>query len=428
MTCSALSDRVRLDFLSRISWIASTGKCTLSPSPSATVAAGLCSLALLPAAPVVAQLPRDVQRVETCEVPADPEPLARRFAPTLIFGPQESDFPTIPFFTAFDGKPNFESDSSSGSGIDFDNPDELVPGQTSAPVNGQVSWDRLHAEAHRRDDDGRLGDGVPPAVFYRMRTLEDKERQALWRFLRKDTQAWRRFEMDAVLDQDLEYACFLSLEYYYYYLNDRGLVGHKQDIEFSFLFLPRDPELASRFRVLVAAAHGSRTPNNVLVLFETEDPDEPRHITVELGGHASAPSRDRADGFRIGRDVNWHAAQAWGTRDVLATTGTAFMGPYRTGMTYPRDIELAMKLFGRRNVHASPLDSIAFSTGRWTFARLYDSSMAPNTDCFTMCRTPTAFAASAAFSSSCVWFSAFGPRRNSLSHPLNASRSISGRS
>ncbi len=84
-----------------------------------------------------------------------------------------------------------------------------------------------------------------------------------------------------------------------------------------------------------------------LVLSQNDDSDEPRHITVELGGHASAPSRDREDGFRIGRDVNWHTTQAWGTRDVLATTGTAFMGPYRTGMTYRRNVELGLNVVYR---------------------------------------------------------------------------------
>lgn len=306
----------------------------MSPSP----AASLCLLALFFAASLEAQLPSNVQRGAQCEIPTDPDAMARYFAPTLIFAPNERDFPTIPFFTAFDGKQNFESDN----GIDFDDLEELIPGSASAAVTGQVSWDRLYAEAHRDDDGGRLGNGVPPAVFYRTRELEEKERHELWRFLRKDSQAWRRFNMDALLELGLEDASLLSVEYYYYYLDDNGLAGHKQDIEFTFLFVPLDPDLACRFRVLVGAGHDARTPNNVLVLFDTDDQDEPHHITVELGGHASAPSSDQADGFRVGRDVNWHATQAWGTRDLLATTGTAFMGPYRTGMTFPRNIALGI--------------------------------------------------------------------------------------
>ena len=309
----------------------------MSPSSAAAVAATFCLLAPFRGASVEAQGPGGRQ-VQTCEIPADPDAIARHFAPTLIFAPNERDFPTIPFFTAFDGKQNF----GSGGGIDFDDLEELIPGQASAEVNGQVSWDRLYAEAHSADDDGRLGGAVPPAVFYRIRELEEKERHELWRFLRKDSQAWRRFNMNALLEQGMGDASLLSVEYYYYYLDDRGLAGHKQDIEFSFLFVPRDPELACRFRVMVGAGHDARTPNNVLVLFETNDQDEPRHITVELGGHASAPSSDQADGFRVGRDVNWHATQAWGTRDLLATTGTAFMGPYRTGMTFPRNIGLGV--------------------------------------------------------------------------------------
>jgi len=48
------------------------------------------------------------------------------------------------------------------------------------------------------------------------------------------------------------------------------------------------------------------------------------------------------------------------------------------------------------------------------------------TDCLTMYRTPAAFAASTAFSSSSVWFSAFGPRRNSVSQASNAARRVCG--
>ncbi len=170
----------------------------MSPSP----AASLCLLAPFFAASVDAQLPSNVQRGAPCEIPADPDAIARYFAPTLIFAPNERDFPTIPFFTAFDGKQNFESDNGSDDGIDFDDLEELIPGPASSAVNGQVSWDRLYAEAHRDDDGGRLGNGVPPAVFYRTRELEEKERHELWRFLRKDSQAWRRFNMDALLELD----------------------------------------------------------------------------------------------------------------------------------------------------------------------------------------------------------------------------------
>ncbi len=325
---------------------------TLPRNPSRSVPAGprLLLRTPLPLLLVGSVWASPAESQQPCLIPADDVALARHFAPTLVFSPGERHFPTVPFFTAFDGMSN-DDGGFGGPGIDFDNPSELLPGLDPDLTNGSVSWDALDSLAHAwdtaqvftteaRDSTGvrRMGRAAIPAVFYRIRKLTDNQREEVWRFLRKDSQAWRRHDMDEVFDrvgsQEL-----ISLEYYQYYLDDEGISGHPQDIEFSFLFLPAEPVLRCEFRMLVGAGHDARTANNVLVLRRDDPPGNPHHITVELGGHASAPSRDRGDGFRQGWDANWHAAEAWGTRDIIAFTGTSFTGPYRAGMTLARTTE-----------------------------------------------------------------------------------------
>ena len=271
--------------------------------------------------------------------------LAQQYAPELLFGPGELDFPVMPFFTAFDGRDNDPGGEGEGQ-VDFEDLEEIAPlvfeparpgASPSSRVESLASWDALY-EARTKVV---RGGGTPEsAVFYRVRPLSSSETRELWRFLRKDPQAWHRNQMDSLWPPALRReTSFRVVEYYLYYLNDSGLEGHPEDIEFVFVFVPSG-ELRCKFRVTVGAGHVHRTPNNVLVEFDEEDP---LSIFVELGGHASAPDRRPpgrgvGDGrFEVGYDVNWHAADVWGTRDVLATTGIGFSGPYKPEYTLSRE-------------------------------------------------------------------------------------------
>jgi hypothetical protein len=140
------------------------------------------------------------------------------------------------------------------------------------------------------------------------------------------------------------------IQYFVYYLQDWGLMGHSEDIEYAFVFIPEEAEAAKSFRVIVGAGHDPPAPNNVLVLTDREA-FTPRHnhpnILVELGGHSSAPDMPPFGQFSAGLDVNWHIDDLWGTRDEQATAGRSFSGRYEGTMTYPRDAEDAVTLFPR---------------------------------------------------------------------------------
>lgn len=277
--------------------------------------------------------------------------LARAFAPILGFAAGERYFPTIPFFTAFDGANNRGDDR-----LDLRDPDEITP---LAPLEGFPSWSILDSVYQRKhdlahDDHGRREFGLNRVVvFYRLCTLEPHENQNLIRYLKSDEQAWERFFKD---DTPLETILgdrpeFDVIQYFLYYVRDVGLQGHPQDIELVSVFLPRERDKHSKFRIVVGSGHSTRTPNNVLVLssqhlgvasiakaFErdTSHPDN-IHVLVELGGHSSSPDLPPYGQYTPGIDVNWHVYDVWGTRDIQAVAGTGYLGSYRPAMTFERD-------------------------------------------------------------------------------------------
>lgn len=289
---------------------------------------------------------------EACRPPrrADPDSLIRMNAPVLRFADLEEHFPTAPFFSALDGLDN------DGDGrFDFRDPDEVSP-RPSPVADGppRASWERLDAFYHAGPlpfTDQGSGITYPPAptVLHRTRILSDGDERRLWRFLRSDLEAWRRTGIQPMWESWRRSCRELRvLEYYLYYVDDQGLEGHEEDIEFVFVFLPADADPhRPTFRITVGAGHVQRTPNNVLVVVDDRNPANhrsaqedlysPQHVLVELGGHASAPDRSLRGSFQAGLDANWHGPEVWGTRDVLALTGTGFFGAYEPQMTLARE-------------------------------------------------------------------------------------------
>ena len=301
----------------------------------------VATMAVLIAFQMGALAPLQAQALGSCEMDMSNRGLAEQFAPELWFGPGERNFPVMPFYTAFDGE-----DNNNSNGIDFDDLSEIA-----AMNNSLASWDALY---EKRDSTPGLG-SAEAAVFYRVRTLTESETDEMWRFLLKDPQAWHRNDMANRWPRDLrESTPFTVIEYYFYYLNDAGLEGHHEDIEFVFVFVPTVQALACRFRMVVGAGHAPRTSNNVLVSFDgNAEPQVRPAILVELGGHASAPDMNERGGsgdrsFEVGKDVNWHASDVWGTRDLLAVSGIGFSGPYRPEYTLNR---------GDDEVHFFPVNS-----------------------------------------------------------------------
>lgn len=295
--------------------------------------------------------------------------LARTYAPVLRFAPTERYYPTIPFFTAF-----------------------LPHAGMVAPFSDSLKLPLVSRV--REAYDSVLDRGVRPfelklpvpVVFYRvcdftepvdpaatpdsasLRDRWSKKAWHLWDYLRSDEQAWHRFGLEKLRTSDAPgdvwgptsaqpsgslvrgISRFRVIQYFVYYLQDWGLQGHTEDIEYTFLFIPEDAHAARSFRVIVGAGHDPPAPNNVLVL-SGRDASKSRHfhpnILVELGGHSSAPDMPPFGQFSAGLDVNWHIDDLWGTRDEQATAGLSFSGRYEGTMTYPRDPEDAATIFPR---------------------------------------------------------------------------------
>jgi hypothetical protein len=269
--------------------------------------------------------------------------LLEEFAPVYSFAQGEQYFPIAPFFTAFDGVDN----GGDPALIDLADPDEVAPITPDSLVLWQLIDNQYRArnEAHNRLERSKRGE-AEGTVFVRVRPFAGNHKAKLLRFLRSDEQAWDRLRRREAqpLEALFQHYDFLSLEYYLYYVRDDGLQGHPEDIEFVFLFIPYQQDGDSTrvypdcFRVITGGGHTWRTPNNVLVLSPSNMPRlRAPNVLVELGGHSSAPDMPPVGRFQPGVDVNWHAYDVWGTRDVQAVLGQGFDGQYEIAMTFPRD-------------------------------------------------------------------------------------------
>ncbi len=293
---------------------------------------------------VLLALPAEAQ--DWCSAGADVSDaaLAARFSPVLRFAPSEPYFPTVPFFYAFDG-----IDNDRDGLVDFEDLDEIAAYNPDDTVH--TSWEVLDSRYSdlltQLSPDPRIGTPVAPvpAVFYRVEDMDEKSRDAMRRYLKKDILGWDRALKTKVGTLDLAEQPFKVIEYYFYYVRDKGLLGHPQDIEFTFVFVPADPVLACEARVIVGAGHTDRVPNNVLLLSNElvlgvknlARDDTLTGVITELGGHSSAPDVPPYGLFRLGVDVNWQANKSWGTRDVQALAQMGYSGAYKPDMTLPRD-------------------------------------------------------------------------------------------
>jgi len=270
--------------------------------------------------------------------------LAARYAPVLRFAPSEQYFPTLPFFTALDGR-----DNNGNHRVDFEDLDEIAPlsqGDTLRPTWAVL--DSLYL-AEEEAASPALEAGPPvapiPAVFYNVVTLSTDQQDAVRRFLKRDILAWDRAEKAKLGIPDLLTQPFKVVEYYFYYVRDKGLIGHPQDIEAAYVFVPADPVLACDFRIIVGNGHTKWVPNNTLVLTnefvlglrDLARTDTLTNLIPELGGHSIAPDVPPYGRFQLGIDVNWETTKAWGVRDVQSLAQMGYSGSYRPDMTIPRD-------------------------------------------------------------------------------------------
>ncbi len=260
------------------------------------------------------------QRPQTCEprLDVDLDELVHEFAPTVRFAPEERFFPTLPLLTALD----LQDRGGERGVID---PDDIV----GLTASGGVDW-REMAETLAQSDDPK-GRSV---VSYRAHELVPAEVQRLEAVVKSYSQL-RRVPVRLFGNGScLEGARWVVVEYYLQYLDDRGLTGHPEDIEFAFVFLPliEDPPA-----IVVGGAHSSRDANNVAIMAPEELMGVERiNLLVELGGHATAPDRRPFGHYTAGYDTNWFPKEAWGIRDIVSSAGLGFMGGHRRGQFIER--------------------------------------------------------------------------------------------
>lgn len=276
----------------------------------------------------------DGQRISTtpCNCP-DPDTVkskdhkdALENAPILWFANQEQYYPVLPFFTAFDGQNNDGKNNQ-----DILDPQEIAPIDANQNGRNHASWSILDAWYRELADKNKM---KQITVFYRIRrNLKAKD---LRRVVQSDEQLWSRLEKT---EQDyFDGNDSLNVyEYYFYYIRDKGLQGHPEDLEYVFIFVPQDT--TKFFRAAVGAGHSNFAPNNVLIYKRGEIPreyDRHLHMLVELGGHSMAPDIRGNGLFEPAVDANWHTENLWGTRDVQAISGRGGTTRYETWMTFPR--------------------------------------------------------------------------------------------
>ncbi len=142
-------------------------------------------------------------------VQANDEDLAWRYAPILTFAEGEEYFPTLPFFSAFDGVDN------DGDGRrDFADPDEICP----VLVDGETEyfhWNRLD-EWYRALPLEKKAEVT--AVFYRVREAKPDR---LHRILAGDAASFRRLPPHVQQILKGKKTPFRVIEYYFYYVNDQ---------------------------------------------------------------------------------------------------------------------------------------------------------------------------------------------------------------
>ncbi|MGH7889741.1 MAG: hypothetical protein ACRENF_04240, partial [Thermodesulfobacteriota bacterium] len=269
--------------------------------------------------------PQEPQQVQLDSLERREYHQALAHAPILWFADREEYFPTIPFFSAFDGV-----DNNADGRIDFDDPQEIAP-QSSLNPGSIASLDTLHLwyRSFSKEERKRLA-----FVFYKVDSISANK---VGNILFSDEQIWMR--MDKKIKSYLTNASkkLTIFEYYFYYLHDQGLQGHPEDLEHTFIFVPKDT--AEFFKISVGAGHSDFVPNNVVIHNYADHPlpwGSHHHLLVELGGHSNAPDLNGNGRFDPGVDVNWHTENFWGTRDIQSSAGLGATAKYQNWMTFER--------------------------------------------------------------------------------------------
>lgn len=181
-----------------------------------------------------------------------------------------------------------------------------------------------------------------PVVYYRVSRIMD------------EVGGNKKFKADTADEADLFLKGLneVTIRYFFYYSEDKGLHGHVNDLEslaldISFTRMTAAAEKAededdkvayyvAHLKTAVGAAHGVAWFNNELDIGEDErDVSLPLTVLVEQGKHATAPDRNADGVYSPGYDVNRRYEDAWGVRDLIGS-GQLGGSKYEASMTKPR--------------------------------------------------------------------------------------------
>ena len=252
-----------------------------------------CLIAGFPATSAAASTPEETAAPATSPrrsaLPVEAQgQLARRFAPVLIFHPEEKYLPCSPLFPLEVSAPTRRA----------------APRDASASMTLELLGDVRSRQA--------FYDSLDPAEKFGLATV---------------------YYQAYPLDQDDGER--VVVEYWLYYVHNQyrvraGLIplavdaSHPNDAEHVFLILrpsgigsAERTHLAERFAIeeILYGAHGPHVPNGSFRFPEGFEPDRTPPLLVELGGHAVAPDLDGDGRFTPGSDATSGGKFIWGIRD-----------------------------------------------------------------------------------------------------------------
>ena len=169
-----------------------------------------------------------------------------------------------------------------------------------------------------------------PVVYYQVNRLSLRSGEQVTLPEQDDLRFWDKVES-------------VAIRYYFYYPQDFGVGGHQHDLEVAeftaYLEQGSDGCYELRLSKVVGFAHGVDWYYNELRI--QRDTWYPITLLVEEGKHATSPDRNSDGVFTPGYDVNVRIKDAWGIRDVFASS-TLGSGTYEAFMTKQRDLRARM--------------------------------------------------------------------------------------
>jgi hypothetical protein len=169
------------------------------------------------------------------------------------------------------------------------------------------------------------GSSKEPTVYFRIRQIRLRSSIPSTSSFGLDDE-WSTASNSAL---PLDHLDRVTIRYYFYYPEDRGIGGHIHDLEAIELQVrimkvyPMDNAAvcldAAVLESVAASAHGVGWYTSVLDVFRAPDTVVPLTVLVEENKHASMADRDGDGLYMPHYDINQYGNDGWGIRDVAGT-------------------------------------------------------------------------------------------------------------